>query len=146
MLHRNIRLLPLWRREVLRRRPFGTSPVSLSNKKRTPNSCRIALARLLIHDVLLGLDDRARLALVVDADDFAAQLEGAAGGGGGEGLQEGHETLPVDDAAGVEFGDAGDGGAALRGVEVDYFLRGVLECWSDLLGAVIVWDGGAYGG
>jgi hypothetical protein len=37
--------------------------------------------------------------------------------------------LAVEDAAGIEFWDAGDGGFGLGGVEVDYFLGGVFECW-----------------
>jgi hypothetical protein len=40
--------------------------------------------------------------------------------------------LAVEDAAGIEFGDAGDGGFGLRGVEVDYFLCRSFECWGRL--------------
>ena len=37
--------------------------------------------------------------------------------------------MTVEDAAGVEFGYAGDGDGGLGGVEIDYFLGGFLECW-----------------
>jgi hypothetical protein len=36
--------------------------------------------------------------------------------------------LAVEDAAGVKFWDARDGGFGLGGVEVDYFLGCVFEC------------------
>jgi hypothetical protein len=69
-----------------------------------------------------------------------AQLEGAAFGGRGDGFEEGHGALAVDNALGVELGDAGDAGVAggLRGVEVDYFLGGFLEGEDDGVG----WEGG----
>jgi hypothetical protein len=54
----------------------------------------------------------ARFSFVVDTDDFGAELEGAACGGGREWFEEGHYTLAVEDAAVVEFGDAWDGGCA----------------------------------
>jgi hypothetical protein len=44
------------------------------------------------------------------------------------------EALAVDDAFGVEFGDARDGGCGLRGVEVDYFLAGAFEGEDDGVG------------
>jgi hypothetical protein len=72
-----------------------------------------------------------------------AQLERAAFGGRRDRFEEGHGTLAVDDALGVELGHAGDAGIAggLRGVEVDYFLRGFLEGEDDRVG----WEGGEVG-
>jgi hypothetical protein len=51
-----------------------------------------------------------------------AELELAAGRRDGQGLEELDLALAVDDAAGVEVGDAGDLGLFLGGVEVDDFL------------------------
>jgi hypothetical protein len=42
--------------------------------------------------------------------------------------------LAVDDAAGVKCGDARDRVRGLRGVEVDYFLRGLFEGENDGIG------------
>ncbi|KAH0499166.1 hypothetical protein TgHK011_006377 [Trichoderma gracile] len=70
----------------------------------------------------MGVDDGARAALVVDAEDLLAELELAAGRGDGQGLEELDLALAVDDAARVEVGDAGDLGLFLGGVEVDDFL------------------------
>jgi hypothetical protein len=70
----------------------------------------------------------AGFSFVVDANDFGAELEGSACGGGREWFEEGHYPLAVEDAAGVEFGDTWDGGCALGGIEVNYFLGCMLEC------------------
>ena len=51
------------------------------------------------------------------------------------------EALTVDDALGVEFGDAGDGDGGLGRVEVDYFLRGVFEGEDD----GVSWEDGEFG-
>ena len=132
----SIRLLSRRRREILRRRPLGASPVTLSHKERTPHNTSIRFPRLFINDVLLVLNNGTSLALVVDTHDFVAELEFAAGGGGREGLQGGHASLAVEDAAGIEFGDAGDGDGTLGGVEINYFLGCMLE------GCGVLEDGG----
>lgn len=44
------------------------------------------------------------------------------------------EALAVDDAGGVEFGDAGDGNGGGAGVKVDYVEVGVLEGEDDAVG------------
>lgn len=94
---------------------------------------------------MLVLDNGTSLALVINANDLIAELELAAGGGSREGFEEGDFALAIEDAAGVEFGDAGDWGGILGGVEVDYFLSRELECCGMLerfRGGV----GGAYAG
>jgi hypothetical protein len=135
-MDRNSIWFPLGWWEVLRRRALRTTPIALSHKERTPHNPSIALPGLLINNILLVLDDGTSLAFVVDADDFVAELELAAGGGGREGLEEGDFALAVEDAAGVEFWDIGDGDGVLGGVEVDYFLGCVLECLGMLDGSV----------
>lgn len=120
-------LLPFRRREVLGRWSLRSTPSSLSHEKPTADGACVDLAALLVDDQLLRLDDRAWFALVVHTEDFGAQLEFAAFRGCGEGFEELDETLAVDDALGVEFGDVGDGRCGLRGVEVNYFLGGAFE-------------------
>jgi hypothetical protein len=119
----------------------------LTNKECAATHDGICLAVLSINQGVLRLDDGAGLALVVDAHDPAADLEPAAGRGGGKRLEEGHLALAVDDAARVELGDAGDGLGRGAGVEVDDILVRVLEgeddgvggedgeAWMELLGA-----------
>jgi hypothetical protein len=106
----------------------------LSDEETTAYCPSIHLPRFLVDDELLGLDNGAGLALVVDAEDLGAELEFASLRGDGEGLEELDEALAVDDAFGVEFGDAGDGGCGLGGVEVDYFLAGAFEGEDDWVG------------
>jgi hypothetical protein len=84
MTHYRIRLLPLRRRKVLRGRPLRTPPIALADEKRTPYGPRIDLSAVLLHQILLRLDDAAGFAFVIDANDFAADLERLAGGGWGE--------------------------------------------------------------
>lgn len=88
MAHHRIRGLPLRRRKVLRRRPFRTPPIALPHEKSTPYSPRIDLPAVLLHQILLRLDDAAGFAFVIDANDSAADLERLAGGGWREGFQE----------------------------------------------------------
>jgi hypothetical protein len=128
-MHRHsIWFLPSWRREILSSRSLRTTPISLPNKERTSYSSSIALSRSFINNILLCFNYTTGFSFIVDADDFGAELEGSACGGGREWFQEGHNSLAVEDAAGVEFGDARDGGCAMGGVEINYFLGCVLEC------------------
>jgi hypothetical protein len=130
----SIRLLPLRRGEVLRSGTLGATPIALAYEERTPHNPGIRFPSLLIDDILLVLNDAAGFAFVVYADDFIAEFEFSAGGGGREGLEESHEALAVEDAAGIELRHAGDWDGALGGVEVDYFLGCVLECCGKLGG------------
>lgn len=111
---------------------FRTTPIPLSNIKPTANGFGIHLASLLVHNLLLRLNDGARLALVVHAHDLGAQLELAALAGDGQGLEKGHFALAVDDAAVVEFGDVGDGVCVFVAEEVDDFLVGEFEGCGDV--------------
>jgi hypothetical protein len=116
-------------RIVYCRRTLGPSPSALADEEARADGAGVDFSRVLVDDGLLGLDDGAGLALVVDAQDFGAEFEGAALRGGGEGFEELEQALAVDDAAGVEFGDAGDRVRGLRRVEIDYFLRCLFECY-----------------
>lgn len=124
---------PLWRREVLGFGALGAVPVSLADEEGRARDVGVDFAARFVHQVHLRLHHRAGLALVVDAQDALAELEGAAFGGCGDGLEEGHGAFSIDDALGVEFGDARDAAVAggLGGVEVDYFLRCFLEGQDD---------------
>ena len=129
VLVHSIRLFALRRRVVLALRTLRTSPSTLANEERRASDLSIQIPIRGINEVHLSLHDSAGLALVVDAEDFLAQLERAAFGRRGDGLEEGHGSLAVNYALGVELGHSRDAGIAsgLRGVEVDYFLRGFLE-------------------
>lgn len=87
-----------------------------------------------VDERLFRFDDGAGLALVVDAEDLVADFKLAAGGGYGDGLEECDGALAVDDAAGVELGDAGDGDGVGAGVEVDDVEVGFLEGEDDAVG------------
>jgi hypothetical protein len=142
VLEQSIRLLPLGRREVLGGGTLGPAPVALGDVECAADDARVDVAVGCVDEVGLGLDDGAGAALVVDAEDLGAGLELAAGGGGGEGLVEFDLPLAVDDAAGVELGDAGDLGGLLVGVEVDYLLRVLLERCVNLPLAVVLGSDG----
>lgn len=139
VLVHSIRLFALRRRVVLALRTLGTSPSALTNEERGSSDLRVNITIRRVDEVHLGLHDGAGLALVIHAEDFLAQLEGAAFGGCRDGLEESHGALAVDDALGVEFGHAWDTSIAsgLRCVEVDYFLGGFLEGKDDGVG----WEG-----
>lgn len=143
VLVHSIRLFSLRRRVVLALRTLGAPPSSLANEERGPSDFSIQVPIRSVHEVHLRLHDSAGLALVVDAEDFLAQLEGAAFGGRRDGLQERHRALAVNYTLGVELGHTGDAGIAGRlcGVEVDYFLGGFLEGEDDGVG----WEGGEVG-
>jgi hypothetical protein len=87
----------------------------------------INLSSSLVDNLLFGLNHSACLALVIYAKDLGAELEGLAGGGGWEGLDEGDETLAIYNTAGVKFWHAGDRGRVLAGVKVDNLLGGTFE-------------------
>lgn len=101
----------------------------MTDKEAATDDLRVDLARIGIHDGLFRLDDRAGLALVVDAEHLVAQLVPGAGAGGGERLEDGDLALAIEDTAGVEGGDTGDGIGLLGGVEVGDFLVGEFEGW-----------------
>jgi hypothetical protein len=95
-MHRHsIWFLPCWRREILSSRSLRTTPISLPNIERTSYSSSIALSRSFIHNILLCFNYTARFSFIVDANDFGAELEGSACGGGREWFEEGHHPLAV---------------------------------------------------
>ena len=73
-----------------------------------------------IYNIGLGLDDRARATLVIDADNLGPRLELLALRGGGKLLEELDPALTIDDTGGVEDRHARDGNGLLGGIEVDY--------------------------
>lgn len=127
VLKHQVGLLALGRGEVDGGRALGTAPVALANVEGRGGNASVGLVLLGVDEVGLGLDDGPGLALVVDTEDLGADLKFPAGGGGREGLEELEEALAVDDAGGVEDGDAGDGDGLLGGVKVDYFGVRLLE-------------------
>lgn len=130
VLERYIWCLALWRGEVLGGGTLGPSPVALADEEGAPDGAGIDFARAGVDQVLLGLEDGAGAALVIDAKDLCADLELAALRGDGQGLQELDQALAVDDAGVVKVRNAGDLDGLLGSVEIDDFLGGVLECWS----------------
>lgn len=54
---------------------FGSSPSSLSDIESTANGSGVCLSSLGINETLFCLDDGTRLALVVNAENFAPDLE-----------------------------------------------------------------------
>lgn len=143
VLVHSIGLLALGGREVLRLGALGAAPAALADEEGGARDFGVRLAARGVDEVHLRLHDGAGLAFVVDAEDAAAQLEAAAFRGGRDGFEEGHGALAVDDAFGVQRGDAGDAGVGgrLRGVEVDYFLGGLFEGQDDGVGG----EGGEVG-
>lgn len=106
--NRSIRLLPLRRRIILRRRPLRSTPITLTNKETTANSPAIHLSSLLIHNLLLGLNNSSCLALIINTNDLGPKLESAAFGCRWEGLEESEGALTVEDSLVVEFGHIWD--------------------------------------
>ena len=106
---------------------FRTTPIPLPDIEPAAHSLSIHLSSLLVNDLLLRLDDGARLALVVHAHNLGAELELAAFARDGQGLEKGDFALAVDDAAAVEFGDVGDDVCVFVAEEVDDFLVGEFE-------------------
>jgi hypothetical protein len=109
---------------------LGTSPSTLADVEAASYSPRIGLAALCVHKTLLRLDDCARLALVVYAQDLASDLELSALGAYGQGLEELEFALAIENALGVELGHAFNWCAVATRVEVDDILVRVLE-WED---------------
>jgi hypothetical protein len=127
VLKHGVGLFALGRGVVDGGRALGTAPVALRDEEGAADGARVDFARGSVDEVGLRLDDGARTALVIDAEDLGADLELTAGAGGRKGLEELDAAFAVDDAFGVEFGDTGYLGGLLGGVEVDYFLGGPLE-------------------
>lgn len=127
MLHHSIRLLSLRRRIIHRRRALRTTPIALPNIKGRPIESGITFPSFDVNNVLFGVYNRSGLSFIIYTDDLGTYLEFTAGGSGRKRFQECDCALSVDDAAGVEFGDAGDGNGFLGRVEVDYFLSCAFE-------------------
>ena len=100
---------------------FRSFPIPLSNKKPTPHSLRVCLSRL-INQKLLSLNDRARLALIIDSDDFTADREFLPCAGRWEWLEECDLALSIDYTSRIELGYTWDWGGFLAGVEVGDFI------------------------
>lgn len=120
-------LLALGRGVVLGRGTLGAAPVALADEEGASRDARVDLAGSDLDEVRLGLDDRARATLVVDAEDLGTDLELVASRGSGQRLEELDLALAVDDAGSVEVGDAGDLDGLLGLVEVNHFLGRALE-------------------
>lgn len=99
----------------------------MPNVEPASNGLGIDIARVLVYDLLLGLHDGTSLALVVNSNNFTAELELATLAGDRERLQEGHLALPIDDTTAVKGGHPGNGISALVAEEIHDFLIGVLE-------------------
>lgn len=76
---------------------------------------------------MLGLNDGARLALVIDSDDFVPELELATLARGREGLQYGELALAIDSMAVVQVGHTGNVDGLLARIEISDLLVGELE-------------------
>ena len=113
---------------------LGPAPAALADEEAAALDDGVGLAAAPVDEGALRLDDGARLALVVHADDLAADLELAAGRGHGQGAEEGYFALAVDDAARVELGHPRDRLRAGTAVEVDDVLVRVLEGQDDGVG------------
>jgi hypothetical protein len=101
----------------------------LSNIESTPNSTGINHSTLFIHDILLLFYHTSGLSLIVDTDDLGAKLESTTCGCGGEGFEKFDKSLTVYYTGRVEFRDTWNGGRAFGGVEIDNFLRSLLESY-----------------
>ena len=124
-----VRLLALGRGVIGGRGALGAVPAALADEEGAGGDAGVDVAVADIDEVGLDIDDTARLALVVDAQDLGADFELLALGGGGEGLEEFNLALAVEDSRGVELGDVGDLDGLLGGVEVDHIGLGALEGW-----------------
>ena len=93
------------------KRTLGPAPTSLADVEAAADLPCVDLAGLRVDEQLLRLDDGAGLALVVDAEDFASDLEFAAFACHGNRLEKFELALAVEHTLGVELGDALDGRA-----------------------------------
>jgi hypothetical protein len=111
---------------------LGSVPVSLTNKKRHSYSPTVDLPSSLVHNQVLCLDYRARLALVVYTQNLCSHLEVTTFTGWRQRLQESDGLLSMNDLATVELWYIWNGGTfgVLGSVEVDDFCRGSFE-WQD---------------
>ncbi|CAN8098661.1 unnamed protein product [Discula destructiva] len=128
VLECHVRCLRFRRREVLRGGALGSTPVALPYEEGAANGARVDIAGACVDQILLDLQDGARPALVVDAEDLGADLESAALRGSGQGLQELDQALAVDNAGVVKVRHTGDFDGLLGSVEVNHLLGGALEC------------------
>ena len=120
-------LSSLWWWIVYGRSSLRSTPSSLTNEETAAYGSCVYLARLFVHDKLLCLDDGAGLSLVIHADDLGPQLKLSACRGWGQRLEELEQALAIDNTFGIELGNSGDGVATLSFVEINDFLRGLLE-------------------
>ena len=114
----------------------GAAPAALADEEGAADDGGVDFVGGAVEDGLLGFQDGG-FAFVVAAEDFGVEVEGAGGGGDGQGLVEGHFALAVDHTARVEARevvDIGGGGAGLAGVEGDDVGGGLLEREEDGVG------------
>lgn len=105
-----------------------TTPSPLSNEETLSDRSAVDFTRALVYDCLLGLDDCTWLALVVNAENPASELECLPLGRRWQRFQEFNLALAIDDSSGVELGYAWYRIRLLSCVKVYHFLCGLLEC------------------
>lgn len=103
------------------------APVTLTNQKAARQDLRVDLASRLINDRLLGLNNGAGLALVVDSNHLVAQLKLLPSTGWREGLEDCKLTLAVNAVAVVQLWNTGDVDSLLTRIEISHLLVGELE-------------------
>ena len=106
---------------------LGTTPATLANQEAAALYLGIHLAGLRINDRLLGLNDGTGLALVIDSDDFVAQLKLPSGTRRGQWLQDCNLALAIHAMAVIQIGNARDLDGLLARVEISHLLVGELE-------------------
>lgn len=106
---------------------FWPAPISLSDKETASDCFRVDLSGFLVHDRLLRLDNRARLAFIINTNYLISELEFPAFTACGKGLEDCDFALPVDYATRVKFRYTGNRIGLLSTIEVNHFLVRELE-------------------
>jgi hypothetical protein len=101
----------------------------LANEEATGHDLGVYLARLLVHDRLLGLNNSTGLTLIIYTNNSVAQLEFTASASGRKRLQDRELALAIDSKAVVEVGHSGNVDGLLAAVEIGDFLVSELEGW-----------------
>jgi hypothetical protein len=122
LLQHNIRCLPFWRWEILSGWALGSAPVALSDIKRTTDHTSIYFVRFGVYKIGLHFDNRTGAALVVHTKHLSSDLKFPSNRGCRQRLDEFNLSLPVDNPAGIEGGNAGYLDRFLGCIEVDDLL------------------------